>query len=410
MKKKQSSINEKSLNIWANKLQKALEQERQHYIESVRGLNPLGKAEAFLQHAVKKLESYGDHEAAVYLASRGMDFREIADDIHESWRNAADGVIRDCAEGSSIFNVDTGRTKRRIGAMSIRQAKKVEARTVHELRNFWGFYDTQELSIDSTMLRTVEWCGITGFAPWWNRLANEEQEAVLRGGVSGVQAVYRLFNLCRSDLAIKLMGQTLIRVLEACEIPESRRDAPWSFFCQRNHKGKDRYLLLKHYACAAMLAFSRLRLMAGTERPENVSTAVRTLLKFQMQSGGWPTWQNEHEADVETTAIAIHALTTAKPKGWKGSVQRAVEWLWSVQDPTGCWSEKGSPDAVYLTVLVLDAIELAKGSSRITFKFSSTHISGSKVSFKNLFQYDAFISHASEDKDEFVRPLAKSAF
>jgi hypothetical protein len=30
------------------------------------------------------------------------------------------------------------------------------------------------------------------------------------------------------------------------------------------------------------------------------------------------------------------------------------------------------------------------------------------VSFKNLFQYDAFISHASEDKDEFVRPLAKA--
>lgn len=37
------------------------------------------------------------------------------------------------------------------------------------------------------------------------------------------------------------------------------------------------------------------------------------------------------------------------------------------QDAGGCWVERSCPDAAFLTVLVLDALELANGRRRVTF-------------------------------------------
>ena len=55
----------------------------------------------------------------------------------------------------------------------------------------------------------------------------------------------------------------------------------------------------------------------------------------------------------------MHALALAKPLGWQIMMAGAKDWLLQQQTQDGYWAESGTPDPVYLTVLVLDAINLA---------------------------------------------------
>lgn len=409
MTKNRRIANVKSADSYAAKLQQALDDERRRYIESVRLLPPLEKAEAFLLRVAQHAESYGDHEALVYLASRRKNCNALINTTVDNWRAAVRIAIQDCARGTPMTSFGNRRSRTRyVGGMSLRQARNVKVRSVVELRNFWGFCDSQEFSIDATMLRTVEWCGITGFAGWWDRLAREERESVLHGGVSGVPAVYRLFSLCRSDLAIRLMKGSLIRTLEACEAPEGGQDVPWRIVCPRGRHPKVRYVAIRNFTVAAMLAFARMRLGLELVHHELLHSALVALLRSQDSTGGWHTWEDQRTLDVEATAIAVHALALIKPNGWERAVQRAAIWLWAAQYASGCWSDAGAPDDVYLTVLVLDAIQLATGGQKVTFKFPTSSTGISRTTAGVLFQYDAFISHASEDKDSFVRPLARA--
>jgi hypothetical protein len=157
-----------------------------------------------------------------------------------------------------------------------------------------------------------------------------------------------------------------------------------------------------------MLAFARMRLGLELVHHELLHSALVALLRSQDSTGGWHTWEDQRTLDVEATAIAVHALALIKPNGWERAVQRAAIWLWAAQYASGCWSDAGAPDDVYLTVLVLDAIQLATGGQKVTFKFPTSSTGISRTTAGVLFQYDAFISHASEDKDSFVRPLARA--
>lgn len=65
--------------------------------------------------------------------------------------------------------------------------------------------------------------------------------------------------------------------------------------------------------------------------------------------------------------MAMHALVVGKPNGWDEAVHKAADWLWTQQTGFGCWLQPGV-DPVYLTVLVLDAIELAGGGDCLTWK------------------------------------------
>jgi hypothetical protein len=69
--------------------------------------------------------------------------------------------------------------------------------------------------------------------------------------------------------------------------------------------------------------------------------------------------------------MAIHALCLKRPGGWKRAVTKGAEWLWSQQAEFGGWSEECA-HSVYLTVLVLDAIELAAGGTQVTFRTTET--------------------------------------
>lgn len=65
--------------------------------------------------------------------------------------------------------------------------------------------------------------------------------------------------------------------------------------------------------------------------------------------------------------MAIHALALHRPVGWERNVGRAAGMLEGSQEDGGYWVENSCPDAPYLSVLVLDALELAKGGKRVTF-------------------------------------------
>ena len=71
--------------------------------------------------------------------------------------------------------------------------------------------------------------------------------------------------------------------------------------------------------------------------------------------------------------MAVHALSLAKPRfhGATKTLEKADAWLCKKQTTDGCWVEDGV-DSVYLTVLVLDAMELAIGGDTVTMMLTES--------------------------------------
>jgi hypothetical protein len=74
---------------------------------------------------------------------------------------------------------------------------------------------------------------------------------------------------------------------------------------------------------------------------------------------------------IAATAMALHALRLSSIDDWDQFAVPAQDWLLSQQHEDGYWRESGSPDPVWLTVLVLDALELCAGGSRLTFNLDT---------------------------------------
>jgi hypothetical protein len=355
----------------------------QEFVESAQSLKPLEKAEAWLDHIANDASTwddyggYGAEEAVVYLVSGGHDCVEHIKRIIAAWKLAERRSIERCMQGRAIYNLDTGET-RKVGGMSYAEASDISNLSPYKLPNFWSGFDHQDLSIDATMLRTVEWCNIGSFDQWWLRLAKEHFEATTQGGVDPVPASFFLFSTCRSDYAIQLMHKTLIRLLEAIELPEHKQPYPW-----RRWRWTDPPQAVDHFAYAASIAFADERLGPHHSDTKLVNQALEALLKHQDIEGSWRGWADDKEPSVETTAMAIHALALKKPRGWELAASAARDWLWSVQDRSGCWVDPGCPDSIYLTVLVLDALELAEGGSKVTFGLSRPLIQPGEVRSMN---------------------------
>jgi hypothetical protein len=324
------------------------------FVASVQELALTERADAWMRYCVENMESDGDLEALVYLASRGHDCTAEITRLVGEWRQAERKRI--AAAQKLVHHFKPGRTLR------------ISQLSEFELRNFWiPLADSQSYSIDATMLRTVGWCQIGGFEEWWRRAAKSFREGVLRGGVEPVPAGAYLFNMCRSDYAISLMKPTLERCLEAIEFPSDDPEYPW-IFLPHSVAGKRRPLeRVSHVAFASWLLFSNFRLRGRDYNQELVCDGLEEVLRHQDENGAWRVMADDREPSIETTAVAIHALALGKPMGWQRAVQLAVDWLWKAQDKAGCWVEDGCPDPAYLSVLVLDAIELSKGGHKLTF-------------------------------------------
>jgi len=249
--------------------------------------------------------------------------------------------------------------------MSYTEASDILNQSPFRLRDFWAGRDPVELTIDATMLRTVEWCNIGGFDQWWLRLAKHLYRDVVEGGLDPIPAAFYLFNICRSDYAIHLMHKPLTRILDVVELPEHNEPYPW----RRRRRTDTPPQAVDHIPYAATIAFANRRVHPHSDTTELLIQALETLQKHQDVGGAWRYWADDQGLSIETTAMAIHALALNKPRGWKLAASAARDWLWSVQDESGCWIDFDCPDSVHLTVLVLDAIELAEGGSNVTFQF-----------------------------------------
>jgi hypothetical protein len=124
---------------------------------------------------------------------------------------------------------------------------------------------------------------------------------------------------------------------------------------------------VRHIPYAATVVFAAYILRGEIGIGDLRDQAADVLMAEQRADGSWPTWATDEVSCIEASSMAIHAIWAAKPRGWQRAVETAAHWLWSVQDEAGYWSEEGTPDSVYLTVLALDAVDLARGSPNVTF-------------------------------------------
>lgn len=344
----------------------------QAFVASIQGETPRAKADAWMVYTSENVDTYGDQEALVYLRSRGHKCQAQIDNVVADWTRSARHCITECAKGIWTVTLETGRT-RRTGGMPLAKASDVKSVSPYILRNFWGGRDEQELSIDATMLRTVEWCEIGGFDEWWERLARSAKQDIVLGGIDPLPGSFWLFSMCRSDYAIELMGKALERALEAIEVSQHDDLRPWRVLREWGPAGAKKWSSVDHlpYACSVVFANWRLR---PTQRGSPlVQQAAQTILKTQDENGAWPCWADMKSPSVEATAMCVHSLAAARPRGWERAAAKAEEYLWVNQERSGCWLDPGSPDPVYLSVLVLDAIDLREGRGACTFARQPQH-------------------------------------
>lgn len=378
------------INEYLEEISKLEEEQKRAYlnfVERTKSLQPLAKAQAWLEYNAENPEFYSDQEALVYLRSHGRNCDKQIKDLITGWRSAANEMIRKSQKWDAIRNLDF-----------------IDTNTF-ALPNFWGGSHAQELSIDATMLRTVERCEISGFDQWWKRLAKDNKQDIVRGGVDPVPSSYRLFNHCRSKLSLELMKDTLLICLEAIEISSDGGRYPWNHFIRLKDEGK----FIDHIPYASAVVFCNY-ILRGDTKDLLVQQALETIVRCQHQRGGWPCWI-EDNLSIESTAMAVHAIVLGKPRGYERMLNDAVEWLWSQQHDHGCWNEPGAPDPVYLTVLVLDAIEIANGGNKVTFplRFSRTNKPSSYLRFRIALSFPGdFRDYVEVVADKLVEKFSKA--
>lgn len=346
-------------------------QEREKYsvfVETIQKLPGLEKAEAWLSYVSDNIDHFGDQEALVFLQSRGKDCSTQIKALISWWKQCEKRAIESSIEPISIENLNTGKSKR-YTVRTVAEVSKIETVSRFVLRDFWDGYRTQELSIDATMFRTVEWCGIGGFDRWWKRYAKEETRDLALGGADPLPMSFWLFNMCRSRYAISLMPKVLSRALEVLEISSDDERCPWTF---RREYDPARTPPVDHTPFVSTIIFANHMLRSPGTEGGLIAQATDALQRHQLEGGGWPCWATSNaEPEVESTAMAMHAIALQKPNGFQRILDAGREYLLAQQDRGGHWSDPAAPDSVYLTVLVLDALELAAGGASLTFPLPS---------------------------------------
>lgn len=326
------------------------------FFERAKALPPIERAEAWLRHVADHPDNDGDLEAIIYLASRGYDCAKYISRTVEEWK---------LAEAEAISQYPSNKN-----AVGIHAKGDIENASP-ALRNFWMCHRSQEDAIESTMLRAVGWCGIGGFEPWWKGIARSANERVLRSGSGGLHDCFWLFNMCRSPYGVQLMPRVLDRCLDSLELCNAWQPFPWDFLDdKRGGPRVGRLDLIEHLYYAASFAFCCYALRRPDfQRSDTALAAVHSLQKHQLPEGGWGFWADRSDASIKVTATAVHALAAIRPEGYERNLDQAAAWLFSRQDPGGYWWESACPDPAYLTVLVLDALALARDGAAVTFRY-----------------------------------------
>lgn len=320
----------------------------------------VNKAEFWLRPIAMHAGADADVEAAVYLASRGHSDSVDVDALRNSWHAA---ICLDIERGKPVGKVPEDVLERaRTKTVSLSEAATVLT-FQGTLPRFFGFRDEEEDFIDASLFRAVEWLGITGFEPWLRSLVSD----LSRGpqyGIEHVPASWWLFFWCRSDLALAMADrQGLESWLWALVNGPLERDIPWRlFWAERDYPRSRDYVPL-----AGAIPFLWHRIKPVNMKNDVLHRAWEFLSQTQMRCGGWPMHADSSEPDLIASCFAIHALGVHRPPGWQQAARRAADWIATQQQPGGDWHISGGP-TVMLTVLALDALDIAKGGKDVTFR------------------------------------------
>jgi hypothetical protein len=300
------------------------------------------RADQWLRFVLEDPDETLDLEALVWLASQGANIEHEITQTRAMWKRAEERSINIAVEDG----------------VSLSAARKVEGLSPYKLPDFWKSAKGPHPA-EATILRVIDWCGITGFDPWLNRYAKEVHEDMLLGGPDPEQMIWWLFDHCRSPRAMFLLKNTLNRCLDVIRIVPLFVDVPWMRFEGKVDKNGPIYV--ESIAYAASLAFCETRLQ-GNDANGLVERAVSLLEKKQRSDGAWGYKAQSTDPSIEVTVMAVHAIAHARHPDSKRILEHAVAWLRSQQSPGGYWQEDSSPSTVKLTVMALDALALATGT------------------------------------------------
>lgn len=356
------------------------------HVATVAKLPTKERAEAWLRFVLEDPDDYGDLEALVYLVSQGEDCSEYISRTISQWKGDEEAAIAACSRGAAI---SSGGNTFYSGSMPEAEAAKIEERPSYQLSDFWQHSNRGYRVIEATMLRVVHWCAIGGFEPWWRRVAKEATQDFLTDPPEAPWLIWWLLVMARADKALATMPKALSHSLDVVRLSSRWNSKPWLMNTARPVKSPNagyEYPTLTNLLFTSCLAFCLMRLGKDSDDLNLAAEAVGVLEKHQRADGSWPSWSDGTNGSIEATAIAIHAVALQKPPSAQRLVTKAVNWLKAQQEPGGYWTERSCPDPAFLTVLVLDAMELATGGSRVTFGRSSISAAPTAVGQQRRFR------------------------
>lgn len=225
------------------------------------------------------------------------------------------------------------------------------------LQNFWRSEDYDKYNEDAYYLRFIDWCDISDFDEIWiNRVIEEYKQLAVLPVIPTETLGDLLFNHCRSDYSIKLLRDSIFNLLE--EYESRILDDVESVIKVKTNE--------INYITIAIILFANCRL--NTVKPKIIKKCISILKNSQNANGGWSINNKKKDSDVLTTAIVIHALVISKYPNFATVLNPSIEWIKHKQNVFGIWSSKMlSPRP--LTVLILDAIDMAQGKTNVTFLY-----------------------------------------
>jgi nucleoside phosphorylase len=327
------------------------------------------KANSWIRIVALDAGADSDVEAAIYLASRGDVAAVDSEMLRERWHAMICNDIASSRYPGIVPEPTIERAKQR--TISLAEASQV-LRFGETLNRFFSFRDEEEIHIDSTMFRAVDWLGISGFTPWLES-AIEDLSKGPQAGVDQSYSAWWLYHWCRSDLAIRMADQAgLESWLWALLNGGATRQEPWRIFWADRKGPRDR----EYLPLAAIILFAWHRINPSGFTYDVPVKAIRLLEQTQLQSGAWPAYSDDSEPDLLATMAAVHGLASAQSTGWRAMVARAADWLLTQQQDVGYWAVQGGP-IVAITIEALDAISIGRGETKLTFSLtteSSVHL------------------------------------